>query len=109
MGTHTAIVGPDGTVQVLVDEARPGETVVVTIERATHPIAPPDVDRRRSTPTNADQHEELTVRTADTPEKKERLIQRWLEIGRANRGRLTPEQLDDLNGEWLYDENGLPK
>ena len=51
----------------------------------------------------------MTVRIAGTPEKRERLIQKWLAIGIADCARMTDKQLEELNGDWLYDENGLPK
>lgn len=98
MAIHTAIVQPDGTVVVPVDEARPGDTVIVQIGR---------VEKQRTPAPDEDEY--LTIRTADTPEKNERLIQQTLELGRRVRAQLTDEQLESLNGDWMYDENGLPK
>ena len=100
MATHTAIVRPDGTILVPVDEAQPGETVVVRIEQPAGATSFSDATKDGAA---------LTVRTADTPEKRERLIQQTLEMGRRLRAQLTDEQIESLNGDWLYDENGLPK
>lgn len=36
-------------------------------------------------------------------------VQRWLEIGREIRARASEEWLNMDHGEYLYDENGLPK
>ena len=98
MATHIAIVQPDRTVVVPVDEAQPGETVVIRIDRTED----------RPTPAQGDD-EYLTIRTADTPEKKERLIQQTLEWGRLNRAQLSEEELNFDFDDWMYDENGLPK
>ncbi len=87
MATHTAVGRADGTVVVPVDEARPGETVVIRIDRVA-----------------VKQNEEMTVSPTTDP-----LIDRWREIGRHNRAQLSEDQIARLNGDWLYDENGLPK
>ena len=94
--TITTTVAEDGTIHLPDGAARPGDIVVVQIRQA--------VDRRDPV-----LDEDLTVLTADTPEKRERLVQQTLAMGRRIRSQLTPEQLESLNGDWLYDENGLPK
>ena len=98
MATHTAIDQPDGTVVVPVEEARAGQTVLIRIDRATDQPTPGPLD-----------DEYLAIRTADTPENKERLIQQTLECGKRNRAALSQEQLDFDWDAWMYDENGLPQ
>ncbi len=101
MATHTAIVRPDGTILVPVDEARPGETVIVRIEQ---PVL--SANDRRADDRNLDW---LTLKTATTPELKEAFIQKWLAIGRANRAQLSEHERNLDHGEWLYGEDGLPR
>ncbi len=96
--TITTTVAEDGTIHLPDGAARPGDIVVVQIRQAE--------DRRDPV---QDEDEDLTVLTADTPEKRERLVQQTLAMGRGIRAQLTEEQLESLNGDWLYDENGLPK
>jgi antitoxin VapB len=36
-------------------------------------------------------------------------VQRLLEIGRQTAALMTPEQKESLNGDWLYDDLGLPR
>ncbi len=94
--THIAIVQPDGTVIVPVDEARPGETVLIRIDRATdHPTPGPLDD------------ENLTIRTADTPEKSERFRQQIHEWGQRNRAGMSREQLDCDWDARVYDETDI--
>lgn len=98
MATHTAVVRQDGTILIPIQEALPGETVTISIEpesRAT-PIAEPGDETY------------LTILTADTPEKRELLVQQVLEWGRRNRAQMTEEELNFDWDAWMYDENGLP-
>ncbi len=95
--TITTIVAEDGTIHLPDGAARPGDSVIVQIERAE--------DQR---PTSPDQDEYLTVLTADTPEKREQLMGEVLEMGRRVRAQLSEEELNFDYDAWLYDENGLP-
>ena len=102
MGTRTitTVVAEDGTIHLPEGTARPGDIVVVHIEGATAAPTPVPPDRDLDW---------LILETATTPELKEAFIQKWLAIGRSNRAQLPEEEINDLNGDWLYDENGLPK
>lgn len=40
---------------------------------------------------------------------RESRVQRIMAIGRRAAALMTAEQKESLNGEWLYDERGLPK
>ena len=96
--TITAVVAEDGTIHLPNGAAKPGDTVVVHIERA---------EANRSFTPEGDEY--LTVLTANTPEKKERFLQHVREWGQRNRSEMSQEHLDSNFDEWMYDENGLPK
>lgn len=95
--TITTTVADDGTIHLPEGAARPGDTVVVHIERA---------EDDRSFTLHEDEH--LTVLTADTPEKRERFRQQIHEWGQRNRAQMSEEELTFDWDAWLYDENGLP-
>ncbi len=84
-------VGPDG--RVAVPGAKPGQTV--TVEITEEPKAP----------------ERLTRATARTDEERDKVIAEILEAAQRLRQELSDEAIHiALNhGDWLYDENGLPK
>ena len=96
--TITATVAPDGTIRLPDGVVQPGDTVRVEVEQNEGQRAP-----------EAAEDDYLTVRTADTPEKKERFRQQIHDWGQRNRAALSQEYLDFDWDAWMYDENGLPK
>lgn len=96
--TITATVAADGTIRLPDGVVQPGDTVSVQIEQGEGQRAP-----------SPDDGEYLTIRTADTPEKKERFRQQVHEWGQRNRAAMSQEQLDFDWDTWMYDDNGLPR
>jgi hypothetical protein len=96
--TITTTVADDGTIHLPDGAARPGDTVVVHIQPGAGQRTPPP-----------DEEEYLTIRTADTPEKRERFRQQIHDWGQRNRAAMTDEELNFDWDAWMYDENGLPK
>lgn len=98
MATYTLTVREDGTIRLPSNAARPGETVVVRIERSA--------DAENDDREGVTQPARLTRLTARTPEQKEAL-RRQID---ALIDRLAPmlKNVPD-HGDLLYDENGLPK
>jgi len=84
-------VGPDG--RVAVPGARPGETITVEISDAS------------------DTPERLTLATARTDEERDAVIAEIKRLARNLRQELGEEGVQRAinHGDWLYDEDGLPK
>ena len=98
MVSHTAIVRPDGMVEVPADGAQPGDRVVVRVER------PVVVDLHDPGATRDPKRlVRLTARSSEQQEAFRRQIDSLVD-------RLAPmlKAVPD-HGELLYDENGLPK
>ena len=83
--SHTVRVDADGRVRI--PDTAPGDLVTLTITEQTT-TAP---------------------RRVLTPDEIEAAVQRTLEGARKVREAASPEWLALDHGEWLYDENGLPK
>ncbi len=94
-------VGPDGLVRVPADMAKPGETVTLRVERPTGTEAEQQLE--------TDEPVRLTRLTAKTPEQKEQWRRQMNDLIDQLEPMLrgTPGSLD--HGDYLYDENGLPK
>ena len=99
MVTYTLLVREDGTIRLPLAAARPGDTVVVHIERSD----------RVTSEMDQDDEDFLTVVTANTPEKRERFLKQVHDWSQHNRAELSQEDLDFDYDAWLYDENGLPR
>lgn len=84
-------VGPDG--RVAVPGAEPGQTVTVEI---------------KETPAKPGR---LTLATARTDEEREQVVAEIKRLAQEIRKELSDEDIRILlnHGDWLYDENGLPK
>lgn len=98
----TVTVGPDGTVHLPIEAARPGETIILRIERADTPGE--GFDRYGGRDNKLPRLNRLTART---PEERQQIIDEFLRIGRETRERL-PEDQRTSNHDWLYDDDGLP-
>lgn len=101
--TINLTVGPDGTVQIPADLARPGDTVMLRVDL---PATMEPEHQSQTDSTETDGPVRLTRLTAKTPEQKEQLRRQIDEIV----ARLAP-MLKDVpsDTDWLYDEDGLPK
>jgi hypothetical protein len=84
-------VGPDG--RVTVPGARPGQTVTVEVSDT------------------AEEPKRLTLATARTEEERDQVIAEMKRLAQEIRNELSDEdvQITLNHGDWLYDENGLPK
>lgn len=84
-------VGPDG--RIAIPGAKPGQTVTVEINETAEP---PEL---------------LTLRTARTDEERAAVIEQILRAARQLREELSDEEIQiALNhGDYLYDDDGLPK
>lgn len=84
-------VGPDG--RVAVPGAEPGQTVTVEI---------------KETPAKPGR---LTLATARTDEEREQVVAEIKRLAQEIRKELSDEDVRIMlnHGDWLYDENGLPK
>lgn len=89
--TMQLTVGPDGRVEV--PGARPGQTITVEIADAPDPP------------------ERLTLATARTEEERDAVVAGIMEAARKFREELSDEDVEIMlnHGDWLYDEDGLPK
>lgn len=108
MATHVAVVDEEGMVRIPADGATPGKTVAVRVLEADESRLALEVALTEALKPIYHDGEELTITRATTPELKEQLAQRWLEIGRLNRALLTEDDLTFDFDAWMYDENGLP-
>jgi hypothetical protein len=103
MTTIDLIVGPNGTVQVPAELARPGDTVTLHVDLRD---TAESKHQAETATTETDEPVRLTRLTAKTPEQKEQLRRQIDELI----DQLAP-RLKDMpdHADLLYGEDGLPK